>query len=107
MSVVDSIGRPTLRSTSRRGTSQTVRWKLSEPVAAGDFRVWALSATGTRYRVTGASTPVAAVGGKTSYSARWKVKAPPGKGYRIVVEHWWAGMKLASGKSTGRLTLTR
>ena len=93
--------------TWRRGTNQTVRWKLSEQVAAGVFRVWALSATGTRYRVTGTSTPVKAVAGATSYSARWKVNAPAGKGYRIVVEHWWAGIKLASGKSTGRLTITR
>ena len=58
-----SVTAPRGAVTWRRGTSQTVRWKLSEPVAAGDFRVWALSATGTRYRVTGASTPV---------SGRWR-----------------------------------
>ena len=102
-----SVMSPSGTATWRQGSNQTVRWKLSEPVAAGDFRVWALSATGTRYRVTGASKPVAAVDGKTSYSARWKVKAPPGKGYRIIVEHWWAGIKLATGKSTGRLTIKR
>ena len=84
-----------------------VRWKLSEPVTTGVFRVWALSAKGTRYRVTRASTPVVAVAGATSYSARWKVNAPPGKGYRIVVEYWSGAMKQASGQSTGRLTIKR
>jgi len=34
-----------------------------------------------------------AVAGKTSCSARWKVKAPAGKGHRIVVEYRWAGIK--------------
>ena len=91
----------------RRGTSQTVRWRVFEPVAVGIFRVWAESVKGTRYRVTAASAPVKAVAGAASYSARWKVNAPPGTGYRIVVEHSWAGTKLAVGRSTGRLTITR
>jgi len=94
-------------TTWRRGSNQMVRWQLSEPVTAGVFRVWAVSAKGTRYRVTRASTPVVAVAGATSYSARWKVNAPPGKGYRIVVEHWSGAKKLASGQSTGRLTIKR
>ena len=102
-----SVTKPSGAVSWRRGTNQTVRWRLSEPVAAGVFRVWALSAKGTLYRVTGVSTPVKAVAGATSYSARWKVNAPPGKGYRIVVEHWWAGAKLGSAKSAGRLTITR
>ncbi len=102
-----SVTKPSGAVSWRRGTNQTVRWRLSEPVAAGVFRVWAKSAKGTLYRVTGVSTPVKAVAGATSYSARWKVNAPPGKGYRIVVEHWWAGAKLGSAKSTGRLTITR
>jgi len=102
-----SVTKPNGAVTWRRGTNQTVRWTLSEPIAAGVFRVWALSAKGTRYPVTAATAPVKVVAGATSYSARWKVNAPPGKGYRIVVEHWWAGAKLAVGKSTGRLTITR
>ena len=51
--------------------------------------------------------PVPAVAGVTSYRAGWKVNAPPGKGYRIVVEHWSGAKKLASGQSTGRLTIKR
>ena len=94
-------------TTWRRGSNQAVRWKLSEPVTAGVFRLWAVSAKGTRYRVTRASTPVNAVAGATSYSARWKVNAPPGKGYRIVVEYWSGAKTLASGQSTGRLTIKR
>ena len=92
-------------TTWRRGSNQTVRWKLSEPVAAGVFRLWAVSAKGTRYRVTAASRPVKAVAGATSYLAPWKVNAPPGRGYRIVVEYWSGAKKLASGQSTGRLTI--
>ena len=102
-----SVTKPSGAVTWRRSSNQTVRWTLSEPVAAGVFRVWALSAKGTRYPVTAATAPVKAVAGAASYSARWKVNAPPGKGYRIVVEHWWAGAKLAVGKSTGGLTITR
>ena len=84
-----------------------MRWKLSKPVSAGAFRVWALSASGTRYRVTRASTPVVAVAGRTSYSSRWKVNAPAGRGYRVVVEYWSGAKKLVSGTSKGRLTITR
>ena len=91
----------------RRRRQQPRRWKLSEPVATGVFRVWALSAKGTRYRVTRASMPVVAVAGATSHSARWKVNAPAGRGYRILVELWWAGLRQAGGPSTGRLTIRR
>ena len=94
-------------TTWRRGSNQVVRWKLSEPVDAGAFRVWALSTEGTLYRVTSASKPVGVVAGTTSYSARWKVNAPPGRRYRIVVEYWWAGIKVVSGKSTAELTVKR
>jgi hypothetical protein len=94
-------------TTWRRGTNQMVRWKLSEPASAGVFRGSAVSAKGTRYRVTRASARVKAVAGATSYSARWKVNAPAGKGYRIVVEHWFGGKKMASGTSKGRLTIKR
>ena len=102
-----SVTTPRGTTTWRRGSNQAVRWKLSEPVTAGVFRLWAVSAKGTRFRVTRASTPVNAVAGATSYSARWKVNAPAGKGYRIVVEHWSGANKLASGQSTGRLTIKR
>ena len=102
-----SVTLPSGKVTWRRGSNQMARWTLSEPVSVGAFRVWALSAKGILYRVTGASAPVKAVAGATSYSARCKVNAPPGKGYRIVVELWWAGAKLGSAKSKGSLTITR
>ena len=47
----------------------------------------------------------AGASGVTSYRAGWKVNAPLGRGYRIVVEYWSGAKKLASGQSTGRLTI--
>ena len=94
-------------TTWRRGSNQAIRWKVSEPVTAGVFRAWALSAKGKRYRVTGATKPVPAASGVTSYRAGWKVNAPAGRGYRIVVEHWSGASKLARGTSSGRLTIKR
>jgi len=72
-----SVTSPHGTTTWRRGSKQTVRWKLSEQVAA------------------------------SSYSARRKVNAPAGRGYRIVVEYWSGAKKLAGGQSTGRLTIKR
>ena len=53
---------PVGSTTWRRATNQTIRWKLTQSVTAGAFRVWAVSAQGARYRVTSASKPVAAFG---------------------------------------------
>ena len=102
-----SVTRPLGTTTWRRGSNQVVRWTLSEPVTAGVFRLWALSAKGARYRVTGATQPVPAVAGVASYRAGWKVNAPAGRGYRIVVEYWSGAKKLAGGQSAGRLTIKR
>jgi len=102
-----SVTLPRGTTTWRRGSNQAIRWKVSEPVTAGVFRAWALSAKGKRYRVTGATKPVPAASGVTSYRAGWKVNAPAGRGYRIVVEHWSGASKLARGTSSGRLTIKR
>ena len=102
-----TVTSPSGRTTWRRGASKTVRWRVSEAVPAGAFHVWAVSARGIRYRVTAASAPVVATAGTTSYSARWKVNAPSGKGYRVLVEYWWGGARVAAGKSAGLLTITR
>ena len=102
-----SVTSPSGAVSWRRGTNQTIRWRLTEPLTAGVFRVWAVNARGTRYQVTSAAKPIAAAAGKTSYSVRWKVNAPVGTGYRIVVEQWSGSKKLLSGKSTGVLTIRR
>lgn len=104
--VSPTVTSPKAKAVWKRGSKKTVAWKLSGAVVAGDFRAWAVSAAGKRTPVTPAAKPVAAQPGRTAYTAPWKVNVPAGKGYRIVVEYWWGGSKLASGRSAG-FTVTR
>jgi predicted ester cyclase len=106
-SVTITVTSPKAKAVWRRGSKKSVAWKLAADVVAGDFRVWAVSAAGKRTPVTPAAKPVAAQAGRTTYTAPWKVSVPAGKGYRILVEYWWSGAALATGRSTGTFSVTR
>jgi hypothetical protein len=102
-----TVSVPKAKVVWKRGAGKMLSWMLSAPVAAGEFRVWAVSAKGKRTPVTPVATPVHVAAGVTKYTYRWKVNVPAGAGYRIAVEYWWGDLKVASGTSPGRITVKK
>ena len=77
-----TVTAPTAGGTYNQGAVLPVAWSADQPVAAGEFGIWAVSSVGGWY---GGSTVAAS--GATNYTGSATLNVPAGAGYQIAVTY--------------------
>ena len=100
-----TVTAPTGTTTYAQGSLLTVSWTTSPAAAAGEFGLWARSASGGWY-----GGQLVAASGLAAYSTTLTLDVPPGSGYQAIVA--WrptagSGDWVSSGTSPGSFTVTR